>query len=93
MRSIPRITAATIHTMTGSRLGHSASGGRKYLRLAKLAFEREHRDRDIQTTSERIAGSQGRLAEIEAEEACLLASIKAGRRGQFAPSSIPPRTD
>ena len=81
MRNIPRRTVSNIRTMSNALLGDAASPRRKYTRLANLAFEKERRDRDARLLRERMENGEGRLAEIEREEARLLASLEA-RRGQ-----------
>jgi hypothetical protein len=86
MGSIPRRTATHIRTMTTAPLNHGSSPRRKYTRLARLAFEREHRDKDIQAARKRIEDGATRVAEIRREEARLLASIDASRRGKPCPA-------
>jgi len=81
MRNIPRRTVSNIRTRSNALLGDAASPRRKYTRLAKLAFEKEHRGRDVRLLGERMENGEGRLAEIEREEARLLASLEA-RRGR-----------
>ena len=79
MRSVPRRTASNIRTRSNALLGDAASPRRKYTRLAKLAFEKEHRDRDVRLLGERMESGERRLAEIEREEARLLASLEVPR--------------
>ena len=79
MRNIPRRTVSNIRTMSTALLGDAASPRRKYTRLAKLAFEKERRDRDVRLLRERMENGERRLAKIEQEEARLLASIEAQR--------------
>jgi hypothetical protein len=79
LRSVPRRTASNIRTRSNALLDDAASPRRKYTRLARLAFEKEHRDRDIRLLGERMESGERRLAEIEREEARLLASIEAPR--------------
>ena len=79
MRSVPRRTASNIRTRSNALLGDAASPRRKYTRLAKLAFEKEHRGRDVRLLRQRMENGEGRLAEIEREEARLLASIEVPR--------------
>ena len=93
MKSIPRRTATNVLSVTSARLGHSASARRKYLRLAKLEFERAHRDRDIRTAKERADDGERRVEEIETEEAYLLASVEAARAGEPLPANIPRRAE
>ena len=89
MRSVPRIGATNIRSMTNKWIGHGASARRKYLRLAKLEFERAHRDRDIRTAKERADDGERRVAAIEAEEGYLLASAEAARTSEPLPATIP----
>ncbi len=91
MRSVPRRTATNIRSSKNARLGHGTSARRKYDRLAKLAFERAHLNKDTQRASERVSNNQKRLDEIEAEEAYLLASIQAAREGRPVPPEIKQR--
>jgi hypothetical protein len=79
LRSVPRRTASNIRTRSNALLGDAASPRRKYTRLARLAFEKEHRDRDVRLLGERMESGERRLAEIEREEARLLASLEAPR--------------
>jgi len=81
MRSIPRRTVSNIRTRSTALLGDAASPRRKYTRMAKLEFEKEHRGRDVRLLRERMQNGERRLAEIEREEARLLASLEA-RRGR-----------
>lgn len=85
MTSLPRRTAAGVRTMSTAPLGHAVTPRCKYARLARLAFEKEHRKRDIQAARRRIEDGEERIAEIEREEARLLASIEAARQDQDAP--------
>lgn len=91
MKSTPRKGATNIRSIANIQLGHEASAWRKYLRLAKLAFERERRDKDIRSATERSDDGERRMAEIEAEEAYLLASVEAARTGESLPANNPPR--
>jgi len=79
MRNIPRRTVSNIRTRSTALLGDAASPRRKYTRLAKLEFEKEHRGRDVRLLRERMENGEGRLAEIEQEAARLLASLEAPR--------------
>ena len=93
MRTVPLKGATNVRSIANIRIGHDASAWRKYLRLAKLAFERERRDKDIGAATERIDDGERRVAEIEAEEALLLASIEAGRTGGPLPANTPRRKE
>ena len=79
MKCIPRRTMSNIRTRSTALLGDAASPRRKCTRLARLAFEKESRDRDVRLLRERMENGEGRLAEIEREEARLLASLEAPR--------------
>ena len=79
MRNIPGRTVSNIRTRSTALLGDAASPRRKYNRLAKLEFEKEHRGRDVRLLRQRMENGEGRLAEIEQEEARLLASLEAPR--------------
>ena len=79
MRNIPRRTVSNIRTMSNALLGDAASPRRKYNRLAKLEFEKEHRGRDVRLLRERMENGERRLAKIEQEEARLLSSLAAPR--------------
>jgi hypothetical protein len=68
---------SNIRTRSNALLRDAASPRRKYTRLATLAFEKEHRGRDVLLARERMENGEGRLAEIEQEEARLLASLEA----------------
>ena len=81
MRNIPGRTVSNIRTRSTALLGDAASPRRKYNRLAKLEFEKQHRGRDVRLLRGRMENGEGRLAEIEQEEARLLASLEA-RRGR-----------
>lgn len=89
MKTVPPMGATNIRSIANIRLGRSASAWRKYLRLAKLAFERERRDQDIRAATERSDDGEKRVAEIEAEEAQLLASVEAARTGGPLPAQTP----
>ena len=77
MRNIPGRTVSNIRTRSAALLSDAASPRRKYTRLANLVFEKERVDRDAQLLRERMENGEGRLAEIEQEEARLLASLEA----------------
>ena len=79
MRNIPGRTVSNIRTRSNALLGDAASPRRKYNRLATLEFEKEHRGRDVRLLRQRMENGEGRLAEIEQEEARLLASLEAPR--------------
>ncbi len=79
MRNMPRRTVSNIRTKSTARLGDAASPRRKYSRLATLEFEKEIRSKHVQLARERIKNGEGRLAEIEQEEARLLVSLEAPR--------------
>ncbi len=79
MRNIPRRTVSNIRTRSAALLGDAASPRRKYNRLAKLEFEKEIRSKHVQLARQRMENGEGRLAEIEQEEARLLASLEAPR--------------
>jgi hypothetical protein len=70
---------SNIRTRSAALLGNAASPRRKCTRLANLAFEKERRGRDVRLLKERMENGEGRLAEIEQEEARLLASLEAPR--------------
>jgi hypothetical protein len=89
MTSLPRKGATSIRSIANRRISHQASAWRKYLRLARLEFEREHRDRDIRLIGERAEGDQRRLAEIDEEAADLAASIEAARNGDGVSAGMP----
>ena len=91
MRSIPRRTAVNIRTITSNWIGHRANPRRKYLRLAKLEFDKANHGKQLQRAMERAEDHQIRLAEIEQEQAYLLASAEAARKGEPMPSEIPRR--
>lgn len=90
-RVIPRRTALNIRTMTSNTLGHNANPRKKYMRLAKLEFEKAHFVKQLQKAKERAEDHQIRLHEIGKEEAYLLASVEAAWKGQPMPSKIPTR--
>ena len=79
MNRIPRKTVSNIRTRSAALLGDAASPRRKYTRLANLAFEKEHRGRDVRLLRQRMENGEGRLAEIEQEAARLLTSLEAPR--------------
>ena len=89
MTSLPRKGATSIRSIANRRISLGASAWRKYLRLARLEFEREHRDRDIRLIAERAEDDQRRLARIDEEETDLVTSIEAARRGDEAPAGTP----
>ena len=91
MRSIPHRTATSIRSMANKRIGHRASPRRKYVRLAKIEFEKEHRITHLAQAMERAKECENRLAEIDREQALLLASIDATRKGNLGPSGVPRR--
>jgi hypothetical protein len=91
MTSLPRKGATSIRSIANRRISLGASAWRKYLRLARLEFEREHRDRDLHRIGERAEDDQRRLARIDEEETDLVTSIEAARRGDGAPAGAPPR--
>ena len=82
MKCIPGRTVSNIRTRSNALLGDAASPRRKYTRLAKLEFEKEHRGRDVRLLRERMENGEERLAVIEQEAARLLASLDA-RRGRM----------
>jgi len=88
MRAIPRKTATSIPSMGSKRLAHGASPHRKHVRLAKLAFERQYQITHLAQAKERAKECESRLAEIDKEQADLLASIDAGRKGNPGPSGV-----
>ncbi|MBC8874394.1 MAG: hypothetical protein H8E44_33580 [Planctomycetes bacterium] len=93
MRTVPLKGATNVRSIANIRIGHDASAWSKYFRLGNLAFERERRDLDIRAAMERAGDSERRVAEIEAEEALLLASIEAAKTGSPLPANIPRRTE
>lgn len=91
MRAIPRRTATSIPSLGSRRLGRGASAHRKHVRLAKLAFERQYQVAHLAQARERAKECLSRLAEIDKEQADLLASIDAARKGYAGPSGFPRR--
>ncbi|MCX7425506.1 MAG: hypothetical protein NTW96_07765 [Planctomycetia bacterium] len=89
MTSLPRKGATSIRSIANRRISRGASAWRKYLRLARLEFEREHRDRDLHRIGERAEDDQRRLVQIEEEETDLATSIEAARRGDETPAGAP----
>ena len=93
MRSIPRRTATSIRSMSSRRLGHQADAREKYLRLAKLEFEKTHQANHLRRARERAGEHEERLGEIDREQGYLLTSAAAARNGEPMPSQVPPRTN
>ena len=91
MRSIPRRTATSIRSMGSKRIAHGASSHRKYVRLAKLAFEREYQLTHLAHAKERAKECETRLAEIDDEQAELLATIHVGEKGVPGAPGVPRR--
>ena len=89
LRVIPRRTATNIRTMTSNWLGHNANPRKKYMRLAKLEFEKAHYAKQRQRAEERAEDYQFRLDEIAVEDAYLVASVGAAWKGEPMPSKIP----
>jgi len=91
MRSIPRRTAINIRSMSNRRLGHQADAREKYLRLAKLEFEKKHQTSHLQRARECAQEYEERLAGINREQGYLLTSAAAARKGGPMPSEVPRR--
>ena len=91
IRSIPRRTATSVLSMSSRRLGHGAGAREKYLRLAKLEFEKTHQTNHLQRIRERASEHEQRIAEIDREQGFLLTSATAARKGEPMPSAIPRR--
>ena len=91
MKSIPAKTATSIRSMSNRRIGHGATPRDKYLRLAKIAFEKTPQNKHLQQAMERANTCESRLAEIDQEEDFLLASATTVRKGEPMPSEVPRR--
>ncbi len=89
--SVPRRTVTDIRTLSSRRLGHGASAREKYLRLAKLEFERKHFTNHLQKAREHARGYEERLARNGREQGYLLTSAVAARNGEPVPSEVPRR--
>ena len=89
MRSIPRTTATSIRSISSRRPGHRASPREKYLRLAKLEYERTYQANYLRKARERASEYEERLAEIDREQAYLLTSTMAALNGEPGPSEVP----
>ena len=91
MRSVPRRTATSIRSMSNRCLGHNANPREKYLRLAKLEFEKTHQANHLRRARERSQEYKERLTDIEQEQAYLLTSAAAAWNGKPMPSEVPRR--
>ena len=88
MRSVPRRTVTDIRTLSSRYLGHGAHAREKYLRLAKLEFDKKHQTNHLQKARERASEHEERLAEIDREQGYLLASAAAAWNGEPMPSEV-----
>lgn len=91
MRCVPRRTATNIRSMSTCWLGHRANPRRKYLRLAALEVKKANSTKQLERARERVEDNQIKLAEIDQEQAYLLASAEAAWKGEPMPSEIPRR--
>jgi hypothetical protein len=76
MKSKPRRTAQDIRTMS-ERISETNNPQRKYLALAMLELEKARRNQERQSSSQRVANIDRRLAEIELAQTSLLAAAEA----------------
>jgi hypothetical protein len=77
--SIPRRGVQDIRTMS-ERINDADNPQRKYLTLAMLALEKARRSKEKQSANQRAANIDQRLAEINAEQAELLAAAEAEQK-------------
>ena len=83
MKSKPARGLQDIHTMS-ERVSEVDNPQRKYLTLAMLELEKVRRNKVRQSASQRIESIDRRVAEIEEEQAALLAAAEA----ELAESSL-----
>ena len=78
--SIPRRGVEDIRTMS-ERISDVDNPQRKYLTLAMLALEKARRSKEKQSANRRAANIEQRLAEINVEQAELLAAAQTEQKG------------
>jgi hypothetical protein len=78
--SIPRRGVQDIRTMS-ERINDADNPQRKYLTLAMLALEKARRSKEKLSANQRAANIDQRLAEINLEQADLLAAAQAEQEG------------
>ena len=80
--SVPRRGVQDIRTMS-ERINDADNPQRKYLTLAMLALEKARRSKEKQSANQRAANIDRRLAEIDVEQAELLAAARVEHKGSL----------
>jgi hypothetical protein len=81
MKSKPHRSVQDIRTMS-ERISETNNPQRKYLALAMLELEKARRKQEKQSSSQRVANIDRRLAEIETAQTSLLAAAQAELGGR-----------
>jgi len=80
--SVPRRGLQDIRTMS-ERISDADNPQRKYLALAMLELEKARRNKEKQSSNQRVANIDKRMVEIAAAEADLLTAVKADQEASL----------